>query len=85
MKTVEVADKIASERALRDGENEEVVVLRDGKPVALIVPFDEDDLLWYDAEHRDEFIQSIDRARQQVRSGDTISHEQLASELGVAK
>ena len=77
MKTVELSGPTSSEQAIRAGESEEVVVLRDGKPVAIVVPFDEDDLAWYARERDPQFIESIARAREQVKAGRTVSHEEL--------
>ena len=83
MKTVDVSAPGSSEQAIPDGQSEDVLVLRDGRPVALLVPFDEDDLDWYARERDPAFIQSIARAREQVRSGKAISHDQLKAELGL--
>jgi antitoxin (DNA-binding transcriptional repressor) of toxin-antitoxin stability system len=81
MKTIELNGAAASEQALRDGQTEDVVVCRDGKPVAMVIPFDADDLAWYAVEHSPAFIKSIETARQQVRAGQTVSHEDLFKEL----
>ncbi len=84
MKVIELTDPESSERAIRAGQNEDVVVLRDGVPVALVVPFDEDDVQWYARERDPRFLESIARARQQVREGRGLAHEDLKSELGLA-
>lgn len=83
MKTVDLNTPASREQAIRDGQSEDVLVLRDGKPVAMVVPFDEGDLEWYAREHAPDFIDSIARAREQVRSGKSVSHEQLKSDLGL--
>jgi antitoxin (DNA-binding transcriptional repressor) of toxin-antitoxin stability system len=83
MKSVELRDAASSEQAIREGQTEEVVVLQDGRPVALIVPFDADDLEWYTRERDPAFVESIARARAQVQSGQAVAHEQVKRQLGV--
>ncbi len=68
---------------LRQAEQEEVVLVRDGHAVALVVPFDDDDLEWYARERDPAFLASLARARQQVREGKTTRHADLRRELGV--
>ena len=84
MKKVELTSPSASEQAIRDGRIEEVIVVDNGRPVALVVPFDEDDMEWYAREHDPEFIQSIARAREQVKAKQTVSENELKSRLGLA-
>jgi antitoxin (DNA-binding transcriptional repressor) of toxin-antitoxin stability system len=81
MKTIELSDNDASARAVREGQVEDVVVTRDGQPVAIIVPFDRDDLEWYGREREPAFIESIAKARAQVQSGAVVSHEDLKRQL----
>ena len=83
MKTIEFTDAADGARAIEAGETEEVVVLRDGKPVAVVTPFTEDDLYWYNVEHDPAFIASIARARAQAAAGQTVTHDQLLRELGL--
>lgn len=83
MKTLTAADNSTLQEFLKQAEQDDVVVLRDGKPVALITPFDQDDLAWYERERSEAFIQSIERARQQVKKGETVSHDDLKKELGL--
>jgi PHD/YefM family antitoxin component YafN of YafNO toxin-antitoxin module len=64
-------------------EHDDVVLLRDGHAVALVVPFDDEDLEWYARERDPAFLASIARARDQVRQGRTRSHEELKKELGI--
>ncbi|MGB7156455.1 MAG: hypothetical protein WBD40_00230 [Tepidisphaeraceae bacterium] len=80
---MELSNAAASEQAIRDGQNEEVVLLRDGKPVAMVMPFDEDDLQWYDRERDPAFVASIARGRADVRAGRTASHADLKRQLGI--
>ena len=65
---------------LHAGE-EDVIVLRDGRPVVLMTPFDDDDLAWYARERDPAFLVSLARARQQVEQGRTVSHEDLKRDL----
>ncbi len=83
MKTVELTTSGAIERAVADGQREDVVILRDGQPVAIITPFDADALYWYKREHDPEFIASIARGRADVAAGRTISQEDLVRKLGL--
>jgi len=83
MKSIELTTPAASEQAIRDGQAEEVVVLQGGRPVALVVPFDEDDLEWYARERDPAFVQSIARAREQAGAGQTLSHDELKAKLGL--
>ena len=85
MKTVELSGPASSEQAIRAGESEEVVVMRDGKPVAIVVPFDEEDLVWYATERDPQFLESIARAREEVKAGRTVSHENLKKEMGLSE
>jgi antitoxin (DNA-binding transcriptional repressor) of toxin-antitoxin stability system len=83
MKTITLTDDSSAKEALDQGQNEEVIVLRDGQPVAMVVPFDEDDLEWYARERDPEFLASIARAREQIRTGQGISHVELKRQLGI--
>jgi antitoxin (DNA-binding transcriptional repressor) of toxin-antitoxin stability system len=83
VKTITLKDPQSSDEALREGQHEEVVVLVDGKVVALVVPFDDDDLEWYAKERDPAFIASIARARSDAQSGKTVSHDQLKTQLGL--
>jgi hypothetical protein len=47
--------------------------------------FDDDDSDWYARERDPAFLNSIARAREQVRQGRTISHDDLKKELGLAE
>lgn len=82
MKTIEITDAGGTEQAVADGQHEDVVVFRDGNPVALITPFDADDFQCYAEEHDPEFIASIARAREQAAAGQGVTAEELLRELG---
>jgi len=79
MKTVTVTGSSPLEEAL--GEGEEVLLVRDGHAVALVVPFDDEDLEWYARERDPAFIASIAEARKQVEQGRTMGHRELKSML----
>ena len=83
MKTFALTDASRMSDLLCEGCDEEVLILRDGHAVALLVPFDDNDAEWYARECDPAFLESIARARRQVAAGDTVSHEDLKRELGV--
>jgi PHD/YefM family antitoxin component YafN of YafNO toxin-antitoxin module len=83
MKTVAWTEHTAWEATVRQAEHEEVVVMRDGHAVALLMPFDDDDLEWYARQRDPNFVASIAQARRQVREGRTIGHDDLKRELGL--
>ena len=68
---------------LRQAGEEDVLVLRDGQPVVLMVPFDDADLAWYAREQAPAFLASLAQARRQVERGDTISHGELKKAWGL--
>jgi hypothetical protein len=63
--------------------DEEVLIMRDGHAVALVIPFDDEDVEWYAREREPAFIASIADARKQVQLGNTITHEELKARLGL--
>jgi hypothetical protein len=83
MKTVIWTEDSAWEATVRLAEHEEVLVMRDGHAVALLIPFDDDDLEWYPREHDPNFLASITQARRQVEEGRTIGHGDLKKDLGL--
>jgi hypothetical protein len=83
MKSVAISDKRTLREIIGKGIRKDVLVERDGRAVALIVPFDDDDREWYAREHDPAFIKSITKARKQVKEGKTISHEELKARLGL--
>ena len=62
---------------------EDVLVLRDGRPVVPMARFDDDDLAWYAREDDPEFLASLAEARRQVERGETMSHAELKKEFGL--
>lgn len=83
MKTVTFSENTSWEDLLHQIEQEEVLVLRDGHAVALLLPFDDDDLEWYARERDPAFLASIARAREQVAQGRTVSQADLKKTLGL--
>jgi hypothetical protein len=83
MKTVTWTENISLDDVLRPGEADEVLLMRDGHAVALLIPFDDDDLAWYTSEPAPAFLASIAEARRQVERGDSLGHDELKRELGI--
>jgi hypothetical protein len=84
VKTVTWTENASLDEVLREAGQEDVLVLRDGHPLALITPFDDDDLAWYAREHDPAFLASLVEARRQVEQGLTTSHENLKRDLGLS-
>ena len=76
------ASKLAEE-LLREAEGEDVAVLRDGHPVALLTPMDDDEMYWYLREQDPGFIKSIADARADIAAGHGMPQEELEKELGI--
>lgn len=83
MKTIVVTAGTPLEDALRDETGEDVLIVRDGRAVAMVIPFDDDDVEWYARERDPAFIASIAEARREVEQGKTVSHEELIAKLGM--
>ncbi len=83
MKTVTWTDNASWDEVLRQAGEEDVIVMRDGRPVVLMTPFDEDDLAWYAHERDPGFLESLAKAREQVQQGKTVSQGDLRTELGL--
>jgi hypothetical protein len=83
MKTVTWTDNASWDEVLTQAGEEDVLVLRDGHPVVLMTPFDDDDLAWYMRERDPAFLASLARARGQVERGEVMSHRDLKKELGL--
>ena len=56
MKTVTWTDNASWDDVLRQAGQEDVLVLRDGHPVVLMTPFDDEDLEWYRARTRSRLL-----------------------------
>ncbi|MBW3538902.1 MAG: hypothetical protein KY476_01400 [Planctomycetes bacterium] len=83
MKTMVVSETTTVEEVIAAVDQDDVLLYREGKPVALLSAFDEDDLEWYVREREPAFVESIARARQQVEAGQTLSQEALKQQLGL--
>ncbi len=83
MKTVSWTANSSWDELLSQMGEEDVLVLRDGHPVALVTPFDDEDLAWYARERDPAFLESLARARTQIQESRIISHEDLKKELGL--
>ena len=83
MKTLNWNEQTTSKEIIQAAEREDVVLMHDGHAVALVVSFDDDDLEWYARERDPDFLASIINAREQVRRGRTLSHQELKQELGL--
>ncbi|MDI7275096.1 MAG: type II toxin-antitoxin system Phd/YefM family antitoxin [Anaerolineae bacterium] len=79
MKTValsEIKDRLSE--YLRQAEDEEIIILRHGKPAGLLVGFaSEDDWFDYRLEHDPRFLARMARARQSLREGKGMPIEEL--------
>jgi hypothetical protein len=83
VKTVIWTEGASWDEVLRQAGQEDVLVFRDGHPVVLMTPFDDDDLAWYAREHEPAFLASLAEARRQVAAGNTVSHGDLKKEFGL--
>ena len=83
MKTVPCNSTTTCDEIVRQAELDDMILTRDGHAVALVMPFDDDDLEWYARERDPEFLTSIARAREQVKTGRTFGHADLKKELGI--
>lgn len=83
MKTVIWTDNASWDEVLNQAGDEDVLVLRDGHPVVLMTPFDDDDLAWYSRERDPAFLDSLAQARRQVARGEVVRHGDLKKEFGL--
>ena len=84
MKTMTWNAETRCDEVVHEARSEDVVLIQNGRAVAVVMPIEDDDLDWLEIERSPEFIARIARAREQVRRGDCITHEQLLEELGLA-
>jgi hypothetical protein len=83
MKQVELSTEVEWDKILEHLKNEDVVFTRQGHAVALLSDFDDDEMYWYAREHDPEFLASMERAREQMKQGKVVTHEDLKRELGL--
>jgi prevent-host-death family protein len=63
---------------LHQAEKEDIIITKHGKPAGILVGFkDEDDWLEYRIENDPTFLEKIDRARKDIRSGKGVSIESI--------
>jgi prevent-host-death family protein len=75
----EIKDRLSE--YLRQAEDEEIVILRHGKPAGVLVGFaSEDDWFDYRLEHDPRFMARVARARQSLREGKGVRIEDLPEE-----
>lgn len=83
MKALIASKELTSEDLIDQVQNEQVVLLRGGRPAAVVMSLDGDDLEWLQRELDPEFIASIARAREDVRQGKGIGHEDVVAMFGL--
>jgi len=83
MKTIDCTENPPWEEMVRQAHDEGVLLVRNGHAVAIVMPFDDDDLEWYSRERDPAFLESLARARRQVQEGKTIRHRDLEARLGI--
>jgi len=83
MKTVTVADlQHDVTHYLELAEEEDILIVKNGKPVGFLRGFaDEDDLSEYQLESDPRFLERVKRARAQFRAGQGIRLEDVKTEL----
>lgn len=79
MKTLVATKELTSEDLIDQVQNDQVVLLRGGKPAAVVMSLDGDDLEWLKRELDPEFIASIARAREDVRQGKGVGHDDVVA------
>jgi prevent-host-death family protein len=84
MKTMTWNAETRCDEVVHEARSEDVVLIQNGRPVAVVMPIEDDDLEWLKVERSPEFIASIANAHEQVRCGECVTHEQLLAELGLA-
>ena len=65
-------------RIIREAETDEVLIMRHGKPAAVVIGFrDADDWVDYRLEHDEAFLQRIAQARAEIRKGEFVTLDEL--------
>lgn len=80
MRTVTLTETTQLADVLPTAASDGVVLMRDGHAVALVVPLD-DETLVYVRDQEPDFVAAITRGREQIARGEFVSHEQLMREL----
>jgi len=72
----EIKDDLS--RFLREAENEEIIITRDGKPAGVLIGFgSEDDWLDYRLEDDPRFLRRVEQARKSLREGRGVRIEDV--------
>jgi prevent-host-death family protein len=65
-------------KIIREAEREDVVIMRHGKPAAIVIGFhDEDDWFDYRLENDESFLRRVARARDEIRQGQFVPLDRL--------
>ena len=65
-------------RIIREAEKDRVLIIRHGKPAAVVIGFqDEDDWFDYRLEHDRAFLRKIAKAREEIRQGKFVALDKL--------
>ncbi len=65
-------------RIIREAEKDRVLIIRHGKPAAVVIGFqDEDDWFDYRLEHDGTFLRKIVKAREEIRQGKFVALDKL--------
>ena len=83
MKKLQWTDAGSAEQVLRESQSDDVIVMRDGQPVAVVMAVGGDEAYWLEREADPAFIESLARAKKGIEEGRGISHEDLKRELGL--
>jgi PHD/YefM family antitoxin component YafN of YafNO toxin-antitoxin module len=81
MKQIEITPEL--ERILQQVNGDDVVFTRQGHAVALLSEVDDEELYWYARERDPAFLASMAKAREQVKQGHTVAHDELKRHLGI--
>ena len=73
MKTVSWTANSSWDEVLRLAGEEDVLVLRDGHPVVLMTPFDDNDLAWYARERDPAFLASLAKCADRLKRGRALA------------
>jgi PHD/YefM family antitoxin component YafN of YafNO toxin-antitoxin module len=84
MKTITATKELSSEDLIDQVQNAPIILLRGGRPAAVVMSLDDDDdLEWLQRELDPQFIASIARAREDVRQGKGVSHDEVVKMFGL--
>lgn len=65
-------------RIIRESEKDQVIIMRHGKPAAVVIGFrDEDDWFDFRLEHDEGFLRKIAKARDEIQKGRFVTLDRL--------